>query len=250
MNMNLGYTQLIIKECKQYGCLRNQVAYILATAYWETARTMKPVVEAYWLSETWRKNNLRYYPWHGRGFVQLTWEANYKKASRELGIDFIADPDKLLEPENSAKILVKGSMEGWFTGKGIPNYITLSKSDFVGARRVINGVDKKHEIAGIARQYDVELKKMGYGEEAIIPEPVPVPKVPEGLDKDLVKSKTNWSTILQVILGSGVTALADLNPYVQALIVLAIVGFGAKIMYERKKYRDEARSIKAVNDVS
>ena len=59
MNMNLGFTHLIVEECRKFGCLRNQAAYILATAYWETARTMHPVVEAYWLSEEWRKKNLR-----------------------------------------------------------------------------------------------------------------------------------------------------------------------------------------------
>lgn len=30
-------------------------AYMLATAYWETNETMQPVIEAYWLSEAWRK---------------------------------------------------------------------------------------------------------------------------------------------------------------------------------------------------
>jgi hypothetical protein len=165
MNMNLGFTQLIVEECRKFGCLRNQAAYILATAYWETARTMKPVVEAYWLSEAWRKKNLRYYPYHGRGFVQLTWKANYIKAGKELGIDFVANPDELLDADNSAKILVVGSMEGWFTGKKVPDYVTLKKSDFVGARRVINGTDKKREIAKIAKQYDKALKDAGYGIE-------------------------------------------------------------------------------------
>src|SRR5438045_92240 len=53
------------------------VAYGLATAWHETAAQMQPVREAYWLSEDWRKANLRYFPWYGRGFVQITWQANY-----------------------------------------------------------------------------------------------------------------------------------------------------------------------------
>ena len=52
-------TQLLIAESKAQGLLRNQLAYLLATAFWETARTMQPVVEAFWLSEAWRKKNLR-----------------------------------------------------------------------------------------------------------------------------------------------------------------------------------------------
>ena len=42
------------------------LAYMLATTFHETARTMLPVREAYWLSEDWRKQHLRYWPWYGR----------------------------------------------------------------------------------------------------------------------------------------------------------------------------------------
>ena len=66
IDMDLGDTRLILSACMQQGLLRNQAAYVLATAYWETNRTMKPVEEAYWLSEEWRRKNLRYYPWHGQ----------------------------------------------------------------------------------------------------------------------------------------------------------------------------------------
>lgn len=178
MNMNLVHTQLIIDECIKYRCLRNQTAYILATAYWETARTMKPVVEAFWKSDNWRRKNLRYYPWHGRGFVQLTWEANYRKAGQKLGLDLLSNPDAVLEPQCSAKILVIGSMEGWFTGKKVGDYITLTNSNFRGARRVINGSDKANQIAKIAKDYDVELKKCGYGEKPTDLKPQNLPKAP------------------------------------------------------------------------
>jgi hypothetical protein len=247
MNMNLGFTQLIVEECRKFGCLRNQAAYILATAYHETAHTMRPVVEAYWLSEAWRKKNLRYYPYHGRGFVQLTWKANYVKAGKELGVDFVANPDQLLEPNNSAKILVKGSMEGWFTGKSIPDYITLQKSDFKGARRVINGTDKASQIANLAKRYDEILKAQGYGEEPLIaPDVKEVIVEPEGLDKPMHKSKTMWLDLLKGFTGSFMTFLSGLNPYIQALIILAIVGAVVWSILERKRYRDEARAIKAV----
>ena len=154
----IGDTQLIMDECQRNGLLRNQTAYVLATAFWETARTMKPVVEAYWLSDAWRRKNLRYYPWHGRGYVQLTWEANYKRASHEIGVDLTANPDKALDPSNAAKILVTGMIEGWFTGKKLGDYLTISKTDFVGARRIINGPDKAKSIAEIAADYDNELR--------------------------------------------------------------------------------------------
>lgn len=177
MDMNLGHTRLIIEKGKKHGLLRNQLAYVLATAYWETARTMKPVKEAYWVknAEAWRKKNLRYWPWYGRGFVQLTWEANYIKAGQKLGRDFTKDPDAVMEPDNSAEILVLGSKEGWFTGKKLSDYITLQKSDFRNARRIINGTDKASDIAAIARQYDKALKAEGYGETRHADTPAPKP---------------------------------------------------------------------------
>ena len=163
VDLNLGDTRLIIAEAKAQGLLRNQLAYVLATALWETNHTVKPVVEAYWLSEAWRKRNLRYYPWHGRGYVQLTWKQNYEHAGRQLGIDLTTNPNAALVPETAAKILVRGSAEGWFTGKKLADYITLQKSDFEGARRIINGTDKARTIAGIAREYDAALLAEGYG---------------------------------------------------------------------------------------
>ncbi|MGR9074141.1 MAG: peptidoglycan-binding protein, partial [Gammaproteobacteria bacterium] len=78
-----GTIDAIKAECASQGIgLKTQVSYVLATTQWETAQTFRPVKEAYWLSEDWRKNNLRYFPYYGRGYVQLTWEKNYEKYSR------------------------------------------------------------------------------------------------------------------------------------------------------------------------
>jgi len=165
-NLKLGNTQAIIKECANAGLYRNQAAYVLATAYWETGRTMKPVKEAYWLSEEWRKKNLRYYPWYGRGYVQLTWETNYRRASRELGIDFVGDKSRALQAVPAAKILVTGMKEGWFTRKRLDQYITLKKSDFRNARRIVNGMDKASTIASLAKQYDKQLRNTDYAKRA------------------------------------------------------------------------------------
>ncbi len=167
MNLTLGDTQLIIAESKSRGVLRNQLAYILATAYHETAHTVKPVKEAFWIknAEEWRKKFLRYYPWYGRGYVQLTWDYNYKKAGENLNLDLTTDPDVVMQPEVATKILVVGMIEGWFTGKKLSDYITITKSDFVGARRIINGTDKASTIAGYAKEYDTDLKAIGYGED-------------------------------------------------------------------------------------
>lgn len=164
-DLNLGDTRLIIREAEAAGLLRNQLAYVLATAYHETARTMKPVEEAFYLgrrAEAYRKK-LRYYPWHGRGYVQITHRANYEKAGKALDIDLTTDPDAAMVPEVAAKVLVRGMVEGWFTGKKLSDYITLERSGFIGARRIINGTDKASTIAGLARDYDAALKAEGYG---------------------------------------------------------------------------------------
>lgn len=163
MNLNLGDTQLIIQECKNQSLLRNEVAYVLATTKWETAHTMKPVRE--YGGETYLRAK-RYYPYVGMGYVQLTWLENYKKASQKLGVDFVANPKLLLEPKYAAPILVLGMKEGWFTGKKLSDYISLYKSDFVNARRIVNGTDKAQEIAAIARDYDKALLEIGYGVES------------------------------------------------------------------------------------
>jgi hypothetical protein len=179
MKMDLGYTRLIVEECRKAGLLRNQAAYVLATAYHETAHTMKPIREMG--GEKYLKSK-PYYPYVGMGFVQLTWKANYQKASKALGVDFVANPKKLLEPAYSAAILVTGMKEGWFTTKALEDYITLYKSDFTGARRIVNGTDRARLIAGYAVEYDAALKAMGYGEQKpvepakTVPAPSPAPE--------------------------------------------------------------------------
>ena len=157
MDPHLGDTQMILRECESYGCTRPQTAYILATAYHETAHTMKPVKEAYWLSEAWRKANLRYYPWYGRGYVQLTWQENYHRAGRKLDRDLTTDPDAVMEPKISAEILVRGMMEGWFTGKKVTDYISGRKRDYRQARRVVNDMDRADHITSLALDYEVAL---------------------------------------------------------------------------------------------
>lgn len=160
ISLSLGDTQLIIDECKAQGLLRNQAAYVLATAYHESDHLVKPINEAG--SERYLHSK-RYWPYIGRGYVQLTWEKNYKFASAKLGVDFVSNPDLLLQPEYAKKILVTGMKEGWFTGKKLSDYIDLSHSDYVDARRIINGTDKALMIAAYARQYEDLLLKAGYG---------------------------------------------------------------------------------------
>ena len=181
MDLNIGDTRRILAECAKRGLLRNQAAYVLATAYWETNRTVSPVIEAYWMSEKWRKENLRYYPWYGRGYVQLTWEANYRKAGAKIGVDLLKDPNAALRTDVAVSVLVLGMVEGWFTGKRLSDYITDGRADYLNARRIVNGMDKASVIASIARGYEAALLGAGYGASQPKPAPVPVPSFWAGL---------------------------------------------------------------------
>jgi predicted chitinase len=141
-------------QCQAMGIgLPTQVAYVLATAQWETAQTFKPVKEAFWLSEEWRKNNLSYYPYYGRGYVQLTWKANYKKYSDLLGVNMVDNPDQAMRPEIALFVLVHGFKVGTFTGRKITDFITAERTDFLGARSCINGEDQKDKIAALAQNF-------------------------------------------------------------------------------------------------
>lgn len=190
MDLELGDTRLLIAKAKKHGLLRNQLAYLLATAYWETARSMKPVREHG--GEKYLKSK-KYYPYVGMGYVQLTWKANYKKASDKLGIDFLQYPQKLLDPVYASEIIVIGMKEGWFTGKKLSDYITISKSDFKNARKIINGTDKQNEIADIAKKYDKLLVLDGYGVETP-PEATgkPVESVKEVPEYQPTENKYSW----------------------------------------------------------
>ena len=159
VNLTLGDTGLIIAEAKKQGLLRNQLAYVLATSFHESGHTMKPVREMG--GETYLKSK-KYYPYVGMGYVQLTWRENYEFVSKKLGVDFVANPRLLLDSKYAVTILVSGMKNGWFTGKKLSDYITLQKSDFVNARRIINRLDKADLIAGYAKQYDALLKDTGY----------------------------------------------------------------------------------------
>ena len=139
---------------------KSQWAYFLATLFHETNGTLEPVIEAYWLSEEWRKKNLRYYPYYGRGFVQITWLKNYQIFSKLLGIDLVKTPELACNKEISFKIAVMGMKKGLFTGKKISDYVNEMKCDYVSARKVINGTDKQSLVAKYAELFLNILSKM------------------------------------------------------------------------------------------
>lgn len=186
---------------------KNHLAYILATAYWETAQTMQPVVEAYWKNDAWRKRNLRYYPWHGRGLIQTTWKDNYIKIGKLIGKDLTQNPDLLLEWEYSLPALFVGMEEGLYTGKDLDDYIDLKDEsdsedlrEYKAARRIVNGTDKASSIASLALSFEKGLTAAGY---PVIPSNKPVEELIEekgGIVPEIKEPSQEGSLMYRIIL--------------------------------------------------
>lgn len=165
------------------GCPISWTAYALATAWHETAHTMQPIPErggnnyfhrmydikgarpdlARQMGNTTPGDGVLY---RGRGYVQLTWKDNYKKAARRTGQALITKPDLAMRPDIAASIMRSGMEEGWFTGKAFAHFLPrtgpASNRQFFDARRIINGRDKAELVAGYADQFQEALHDGGW----------------------------------------------------------------------------------------
>jgi predicted chitinase len=155
------------------------LAYVLATAFHETAATMQPVRETlassdrsaiarldeafaagrlgsvktpYWRPDAEGKS------WLGRGLVQLTHRRNYEAMSAVTGIDLVADPGRAMEMPVSVAILIEGMRRGSFTGRKLSDYFGQGRTDWVGARKIINGNDRADLVARHARVFAEALQ--------------------------------------------------------------------------------------------
>jgi hypothetical protein len=148
------------------------LAYMLATVYHETSKTMQPIEEygkgkGYRYGKKIKRSGIPYtLPdkiYYGRGYVQLTWFENYETMGRLLGVDLLNDPDLALHPAFATDIMFEGMTKGNshfgdFTGKSLENYFNETKEDWVNARRIINGTDKADLIAGYGKKFYNALK--------------------------------------------------------------------------------------------
>lgn len=182
---------------------RRHLAYILATSFHETGRRMQPVREGFAttdagaraavaklyaagkISKNYALPNARGQSFYGRGDVQLTFEANYKRMGQVLGLDLVSFPDLVLDPATSARVIVEGMLRGLsgrgdFSGKALEDYIAGTKCDYVQARRVVNILDKASLIAGYAVDFEAALVVGGMPLQAPVIDAVdqPVPVVP------------------------------------------------------------------------
>lgn len=157
-------------------------AYGLATAWHETAFTMQPIAErggeSYFRQmyditgkrPTLARQNGNINPgdgvkFRGRGYVQITWRNNYRRAGQKIGVDLERFPDMAMDARIAARIMVEGMAEGWFTGRANRHHLNGSVPDYVEARRIINGTDKAQLIAAHARTFARALDASGYDGE-------------------------------------------------------------------------------------
>ncbi|WP_233218840.1 eCIS core domain-containing protein [Deinococcus arcticus] len=172
------HVMLIIEQCIRSGVTdKAQIAYILITAAHESALGGIPR-EKLWGSNVTQAQEQRYfdnqygpsgndgararrngntqegdgYKYRGRGFVQLTWAANYKEWQERLTkkgvksggkpVDLLNDPDVVArDPKVAAIILVEGMRDGTFRKAYGPlgNYLGNGRLNFQGARNTVNG---------------------------------------------------------------------------------------------------------------
>lgn len=129
----------------------DELAYVLATVVHETAFEMQPITER---GGSKYLRSKPYFPFVGRGLVQITWERNYKLFN-------VSPPEKALEWPVALDICFRGMILGMFTGKKLADYIAGGKCDYIGARRIINGTDRARLIAGYARSFQDAMRQAG-----------------------------------------------------------------------------------------
>lgn len=164
----------------------DQQAYMLATAFHETAYTMQPVRETRAatdkeaiaiLDRAWANGRLPWVKspywrldkdgksWLGRGLVQITHKFNYEKLSPIVGVDLVRNPSAALEMPVALKIMIEGMRRGIFTGKALKDYFDgVDEGDaedyreMMLARRIINGTDRAADIARHGLTFEKALK--------------------------------------------------------------------------------------------
>jgi putative chitinase len=133
------------------------LAYIMATTFHETARTMQPIEEygkgagkSY--GEPAGPYGEKYY---GRGYVQLTWYDNYKRQDEKLGLkgELVKDAGLALDAEIAKKVIIFGMCDGDFTGRALGDFFTIEDTNWYDARTIVNGHDQASTIAGYAEKF-------------------------------------------------------------------------------------------------
>lgn len=202
------------------------LAYILATIFHETDRTMQPIVEKG--GDRYLRSK-KYYPYYGRGLVQITWKDNY---------DFygITRLDDALQWPVALHVTFDGMINGRFTGMRLSQFFNKTADDPKGARKIINGTDRDSLIAQYHRNFLDAIKQAQKAEEAPseVRKPQPLANLPDSpsLASDpitgVVTSLGGLGIVSQLV--SAVT-----NPWAFGVVALLLVGLGAFYILRKKQ---------------
>lgn len=141
------------------------IAYLLATVKHECADRWQPIPEfadgsqyegRLDLGNTMPGDGPRF---KGRGYVQITGRANYRKFSVKLGVGLVGNPALALDPPISYQIASLGMREGLFTGRDLNDFIHGAHTDYRNARRIINGMDRADRIKRHAEKFEAILRR-------------------------------------------------------------------------------------------
>jgi hypothetical protein len=143
------------------------LAYELATTKHETAATMSPI-EEYGRGEGQpygKQDPETGQKYFGRGFVQLTWRENYRKATVELHLSGQRDLEwhaqHALDMDIAAGVMFRGMTEGWFRPPNkLSMFFSASMDDPYEAREIING--DKHIVPSWSNGVNIGNLIAGY----------------------------------------------------------------------------------------
>ncbi len=215
-----GMTAILTEWDKRGLMDKRWLAYMLATTFHETAAKMQPVRE--YGGEKYLRSK-KYYPWVGEGLVQVTWEANHRKFGA-------TKPGQLLTMPIAIKALFDGMLKGMFTGRKLSDYFNGTANDAEGARKIVNGTDKKSLIAGYYKNFMDALEAA----QEVLP-PLDVTKADaKADDKPAGQSGTAITTILvPAATGVAVPMVAGINNVYALIFAVALmaVSFLAGYMF-------------------
>lgn len=119
----------------------------------------------------------------GMGMNQCTGRRNAEKASALTGIDLVSHPEKMLDPEVSAKVAAEGQKAGMFTGKKLSDFDRPEGFDHYNARAIVNG-DKAangDKVALYAEAFDAALDAADWNRRPpVLPDVESVEAAPSG----------------------------------------------------------------------
>lgn len=202
------------------------LAYPFATVKWETGERMIPVREGFKESDASARLYVKAqgYPYavvdpetgqvyYGRGDIQTTWRENYRTTTQKLNLKGLEDlewyPEKMLNPEISARAMYMGMVEGWYRKskdgrrQTLKRYFSETENDPYMAREIINGDKTKvpNWTGGVSIGHYIateHLKFLAALHAARLPEPAPEPApavaevtviVPKGMKVNVVEQE-------------------------------------------------------------